>query len=230
MNHRTLLIAIAASGALLLSACAATPTGTTGGSPAGGATTSPAAATAADTPVTSPTEAATAADTAAPTAADTGAAPSGTAALPSLNPHGAPELEAQLPDQIGGSPLTKESYAGAELAAQPSAASFLAVLTEVGAEPTAASFAYGTTQNRDAVGALRVIGADPEQLVQSFVRNTQQQGAAVGQATINGKQVTTVSDVLGFEGQEYVYTTGDTLFFVIAADRALAAEALNALP
>ena len=138
-------------------------------------------------------------------------------------------LEALLPSELGGSPVVKRSFSGERLAGSPAGEGFVDVLRELGVHPRAASFAFATNDDQDAIGAMRAVGASPQDLVREFVDSSKEKGAKVSQATIGGKRVTVVSKVKGLPGREYVYAQGDTVFFVVA-DENVATEALAALP
>src|SRR5690349_20871236 len=148
--------------------------------------------------------------------------------------HADPALEALLPNSLGGVALVVESQAGTALATNSAAFdAFLRSQGKTRQDFTVAS-AYAKGGLPAAVGAWRVEGGRPDALLPAFQAALQASSATsldIGPDTLAGREVTRI----GKEGQLaqgslYVFVRGDTLFFVQAAQRALAEEAMGKLP
>jgi hypothetical protein len=148
--------------------------------------------------------------------------------------HADPQLEAMLPVKLGGVVLVVESQAGTDLATDSAAFdAFLSGLGKTRADFTVAS-AYAQGGLKGAAGAWRVRGADAAALLPAFKKTVQTSSATplvAAEETVAGKKVTRIGDMGQMaRGPLYVFTRGDTLFFVQTPDPALAAEALEKLP
>jgi hypothetical protein len=171
--------------------------------------------------------------TAVPT--PTAAASSG-AALPSLNlPSNAKELEALLPDSLGGVKLVKASYKGSDfLNSANSNEEFKTWLTSVGKSLDDVSAAFGfaaSGTSGSAIFAFRVQGVDNGKLIDAFKTSAAQGSSAMTwtSANVGGKNVQQAQDP-DTKSTVYLYGTADLLFFVTTNDPAVAQEALSHLP
>lgn len=149
--------------------------------------------------------------------------------------HADPELEALLPQTLGGTALTIESQAGTELSTQSTAFdAFLQGLGKTRADFTLAS-AYSSGGGLKAeIGAWRVKGADTSLLLPGFKNAVQASSATPltqAEETIGGRAVTRIGDPGQLaQGPLYVVVRGDTLLFVQTTQPALAEEAIGKLP
>lgn len=188
----------------------------------GGASTSPTPSV----PASSPS-----ATSAEPSAA------SSESAEPSL-PSGAEDLEALIPDTIGGVTLQKLSMRGNEFAnsgsASPEAEEFL---RNLGVSPDDVSVAIGFGVSAEsgtgvAVFAFRAEGADSGRLLQTFKDATDaERDAPLAWESVNigGKQVERATDPEQ-NNRVYLYVTGDLLVFVATTNEDDAAEVLGGMP
>jgi hypothetical protein len=155
--------------------------------------------------------------------------------------HADPELEALLPETLGGVALTRESQRGSELSQQSDAlGEFLAGLGGTLDGFTLAS-AYSRSGDLEAqVGAWRIPGADSAQLMPGFIEAIQASSTTkltITDISLGGHDVTQIG-VSGqlTQGPLYAYVKGDpilktdTILFVQTPDPALALEALSAMP
>jgi len=196
-----------------LAACGGTAT-----QPPGGTAAPTSAATAEATLAETPTEAA-------------GASP--TLVLPSFQlPHNATELEALLPDTLGGVKLQKFSWTGPDFVNQNSQNTELnAFLQSLGKSLSDISAAAAFSSTFDnSMFAFRVTGVDHSVLISEF-QKAQNTGLTTPipwtPATVGGKSVVTSP---ASEGTVYVYGVSDLVFEVFAKDQATAAELLSKLP
>jgi hypothetical protein len=150
------------------------------------------------------------------------------------NRHADPALEALLPRTLGGTTLTVESQAGADLSTDSAAFdAFLKSQGKTRRDFTVAS-AYPQGGLPAAVGAWRIAGAKGEALLPAFQAAIQASSATrldIGPDELAGRRVTRI----GGEGQLtqgpiYVVARDDTLLFVQASRRELAEEAMSKLP
>lgn len=162
-------------------------------------------------------------------------------AFPSMDlPGSAPELEAILPDEIGGAEVVKFSMGGTELMADVEGSGvdpeLIAFLERLDAQPEdismAFAFSVSPTGDSAVIGAFRVAGASTDDLEREFLATMQSDAGAVAweSASVGGKDVQTSADPDTEGSSLYVYTAGDIVFFVTAADEATAAELLGPLP
>jgi hypothetical protein len=164
------------------------------------------------------------------------ATPSATAsnALPSFNlPSNAKELEALLPDTLGGVKLTKASMKGTDFVNSASSSPELkAWLNSVGKSLNDVSAAYAfdlTGTSPAAVFAFRVQGVDHTQLIDKLKTSMQSDGTVSSwtSANVGGKDV---QQAEASDGTLNVYGTADIVFFITTNNATLAAEALSHLP
>jgi nucleoid-associated protein YgaU len=203
------LALLAAAAALLVAAC--------------GASASPAASAA---PSTAPI--------ASPSPVPSGAADS---PAPSVDLHGAPDLEARLPHTVGSTELSAVSLSGdtflstGDTASQGQLRDMLSKLGRTPADLSVAEAHDPTGRLVYQLGLFRVAGADAFSLESAWIAAQQAADAnrlKVTQETIAGRQVTHLADparVVG--GDTYVVAMGDTLVLVLADDTTLVEETLG---
>jgi len=146
---------------------------------------------------------------------------------------GAGDLDAILPDEVGGIPLTYESASGdAVFGSEGITPEAQAFFDRTGADASDIAFAFGFGVD-DAGGyvtifAFQVSGVPEDQLLAEFRTSFEEEGAMTfTEGTAAGKDVL-ISDV---EGQtSYIYARGDVVFMVSASTPELTDEALSALP
>ncbi len=150
-----------------------------------------------------------------------------------------PALEARLPGTLNGVTLTKLSFKGPSIVANPNAVGSAELLTVLAAahktpEDLSEAFASDSAGNlKVSLGAIRIAGADGGATLAAFVSANEKRLPAMtsSQAAIGGKAVTVTSNPSEpIIGLTYAYAQGDTLFFVTTPDVALAAAALQAMP
>ena len=158
-------------------------------------------------------------------------------ALPSL-PSGAEDLEALIPDTIGGVALQKLSMRGNAFAnsggASAEAEEFLRTLG-VSPEDVSVAIGFGLSTDTDsgvAVFVFRAEGADSDRLLQAFKdatdaeRETPLEWESVN---IGGKQVERAADPEQ-NNRVYLYVKDDLLAFVATTNEDDEAEVLGGMP
>lgn len=256
--RRTTTLALGAALAAMMGACSGSPAGTPLAATPSGAVTSESASAPAGVASASPTDAPSTSVSpslaselpstslqpsfsigGSPGASGSIAVPSFSLAIPTF--HGAADLEAMLPEEIGGVRLNRQSMGG-ETIQQLSGSSGGETLTQfvqkLGKQPSDLSAAFASdAAGKLTVTALRVAGANQDQLLQEFKKTTQEQATkansqvTLADATVGGKSVTTITRAAtATTGSQYVYAKGDTLFQVATTDAALAEQALSKLP
>ena len=202
-NRRTSIVVLAA--ALTMAGCG----GSSASAPAGGATPSP--------------------------APDSSSGPASPAPSPSSNlvvPHADPELEALLPSEFEGRPLTKLSVDPITSATGGEAIAALA--KEVGDGSGNFSLAYASNPGDPSFNliALRAPGAESVALAEGFaallIQDTR--GAEAEQVNLAGKGVTHVTAPGNAIGDAWFYAKGDTVFAVQAGSPEKAEALLMVLP
>lgn len=124
------------------------------------------------------------------------------------------ELEALLPNEIGGEAVDKGSMSGGDLIGDGTGTENIqAILTQFGKTPADLSVAFG-----DAAGVnfliYRVRGIDANALFQAFLTIVNTDGTTVSDANVGGKSV---KKLLTANGEtSYIYASGDVLFTVEA--------------
>jgi hypothetical protein len=158
-------------------------------------------------------------------------------ALPSL-PSGAADLEALIPDTIGGVALQKLSMQGNEFANSGGASAEVEdFLRNLGVSPDDVSVAIGFGLSTDsgsgvAVFVFRAEGADSGRLLQAFKDATDAERDAPLQwesANVGGKDVQRATDPEQ-DNRVYLYVNGDMLVFVATTKEDDAAEVLGGMP
>lgn len=155
--------------------------------------------------------------------------------LPSIDLNGDPELAGRFPDTVGGQPLQLQSLSGDAFAAAGPDPVFDEFLDAVDAEASDVSVAFGGALIGDeavTAGAFRVRGAAEDDLEREFIAASEGAGDVpeLTPETIGGKDVWTAVDETGETAvQVYVYTSGDTLYFLTGPLEHVT-ELLEALP
>lgn len=182
-------VALLAGAVLLVAACGSTgtPTGGPGTTPAAGVTPAP--------------------------AGSEGAAFS--FAMPSFTSD--PELEALLPDEIGGAATEKLSMSGTDLIGEGSGQDLAVILTQFGKQPSDLSAGLAGAAGIDII-AYRVQGIDANALFQAFLQLIGNEDNVVSDANLGGKSIKKIVTIEG--DTSYVYASGDVLFIVEAIDEA----------
>lgn len=163
------------------------------------------------------------------------------AALPSIDlPSSAPELEAALPDEVGGITLQKFSMVGSEfMSTGGDNQEFTDFLGRMDAQPedVSVAFAFGADPADPNVAisvfAFRVAGSSTDQLTDELRTSLEGEGSAANltETTVAGKQVFVgESTDESTPGQVYLYGVGDIVFFIAAPDEGQATEVLEQLP
>jgi len=161
----------------------------------------------------------------------------GAEASPSASPdEPAPELIALLPAEAGGTALTRDSAAGADVLGDDSVSRALAAaLRSLGAtvDDLRVAQSYDETGTLDLyLLAFRVSGVSGGALEPVILRtwlSASEDGVTTKTATVGGKEITTVD--YGDEGSmAYVHTTAEAVVILQTADAALAAEVVAGLP
>ena len=151
---------------------------------------------------------------------------------------GAGDLDAVLPDEVGGITIEYESASGEEVLGEDGmTAEMRSLLEAVGADESDLSSAIGVGVDADAgsfisIVALRVSGADETRLRDEFRRTIQEENEEmeITEDNVAGKDVLTLTDPDSGQSGGYLYVQGDILFLVGATPESLAEEALEQLP
>jgi hypothetical protein len=157
-------------------------------------------------------------------------------ALPSL-PSSAKDLEALIPDEIGGITLLKFSMQGDEFVSSGGATDETQQFLEglgVATDDVAVAAGIGSSTDTGAivVFVFRADGAGTDRLLTVFKQalDSDRDAALEWEAvSVGGKQVQRANDSEQ-EGMVYLYAQGDVLFYLAANREEDAAEALEALP
>jgi hypothetical protein len=161
----------------------------------------------------------------------------GESAGPSL-PSGAAELEALIPDEVGGVTLQKLSMRGTEFANSGSATEEAQdFLRRLGVDTEDVSVAVGFGASPDGASTVAVFifkaeGADSGRLRETFkaaMDAEQDQPLQWESVTVGGKQVERAVAPQN-NGQVNIYVAGDTLYFVATTHEEDAADILGGLP
>ena len=150
-------------------------------------------------------------------------------------PSEVPDLEAMLPDQIGGEETQKVSMTGGSLIGTSGAdPTFTDFVERLGAEPDDVAVAYAfTTQGTVQAFAYRVVGAETAILLdelQASVDTEQEAEVAWEEATVGNKAVRRGTAEDATDAAIYLYGLDDTAFIIVTDDPQLAAEVATALP
>lgn len=161
---------------------------------------------------------------------------SGGGILPSFAEGAVAELEALIPDTVGGVTMSKTSTQGNDyLVSSGADPAIVQFLQDLGVSPSDVSMAVGTGFSADSstgvvILVFRAAGADSARLVSAFKAATDADSSsplAWSSTTLGGKQVEQADN----GGQTtYLYVKGDVLFFISATDTTFAEEILSGLP
>jgi hypothetical protein len=164
----------------------------------------------------------------------------GSFAIPSVSfPSEDKDLESKLPSTLNGVALTKYSVKGSESFDQNDSASqeLSTCLGTVGKTPNDFSAAFAgdlSGQLSIQIAAFRAAGADGGKLLSCLVDASKKDApdAQVTQSSVGGKNVTVVNDpsTAADQGLVYLYSNGDTIYFVQTTDANLAGSALQEMP
>lgn len=187
----------------------------------------PASQSPSDEPTPSPSEA-------APSASE-----SSDITLPSFSEGVVAELEALIPDEIGGVTMQRASMRGDQFLTSgqvdDTTAKFLA---DLGVAPEDVSMAFGFGFNADftsgaAMFVFRAEGSSEDRLLAVFKesmdtdRETPLEWTTV---TVAGHQVESATDATADDQAMFLYAKGDLLFFISTTDPAAAEEVIAGLP
>jgi hypothetical protein len=151
----------------------------------------------------------------------------------SADRHAAPNLEALLPQTLGGVALTIESQAGTDLMTNNAAFdTFLKTLGKTRADFSLAS-AYAPGGLKAAAGVWYVAGANPGDLITAFKAALQASSnvpLTIADETVAGHAVTRIGAPGELaQGPLYAFARPDMILFVQTPEPALAEEAIGKL-
>jgi hypothetical protein len=155
---------------------------------------------------------------------------------PSLTAGAVADLEALIPNSVGGLTITKQSVQTSEFLTAPgSDPAAVKFVQDLQVSPSDISIATGSGNSADFtkfvfVFVIRAQGADSDRLISAFKTATSTGEASPlewSSATVAGKAVETAG---GDTGTNYIYAKGDVLFWLIASDAALAEQFIGLLP
>jgi hypothetical protein len=155
---------------------------------------------------------------------------------PSLTAGAVADLEALIPNSVGGLTITKQSVQTSEFLTAPgSDPAAVKFVEDLGVSPSDISIATGSGNSADYtkfvfVFVIRAQGADSDRLISAFKTATSTGEASPlewSSATVAGKAVETAG---GDTGTNYIYAKGDILFWLIASDATLAEQFIGLLP
>jgi hypothetical protein len=151
-----------------------------------------------------------------------------------------PALEALLPAKVGDVPLERLSLRGADfyaLGTDDTRSQLDAMLTALGktvADLTVADAGDPSGRTVLEIGAFRVSGAKPAQLLSEWVASNQASSPGnitVSNETVDGRRLTKLVDRTRDVGATTrAYAKGDIIFLIGADDPALVSAALAQLP
>jgi hypothetical protein len=154
-------------------------------------------------------------------------------------PEDAVELARVLPDVIDGRSARKRAYEGEELLSGETDViagdGLLAFIERVGARAESILFAHAVVLGAGgtvAVTAYRLEGESEEVLTAEYqlVMDTPEAAVQWSEQSFGGKEVLTAVDPDISGNVMYLYTTGDLIFLVSAANPEVAAAILESLP
>jgi hypothetical protein len=156
---------------------------------------------------------------------------------PTANVHAAPELEARLPDSIGGVPMSKFSMGGVDFMAGGSASGqsqlkeLLQQLGKTDADLLVADTYDPTGASTDQAAIFQVKGADPTKLLdlwvaaQTAITNDK---TRVSNVTVDGRQLTRLEDFTSEPSRvTYAWSSGDLIVLVAASTDAVLHELVS---
>jgi hypothetical protein len=170
---------------------------------------------------------------AAPPSAAAGSAAEPSTAQPSIAtpsfvlPSAAKDVEALLPDQICGMKAVKSSISGEQVMTSADE-DFKAILQALGKRASDVTVTSAVALNTGcSAGILRIMGADPGLLEQTYLAQQEKSGHTYTQKTVGGRNVY-FADSTG--GLTYVSFHGDAMIFTVTQDEASAAAIIQQLP
>jgi len=165
-------------------------------------------------------------------------------AFPSFETNADPALAARFPAQVGGQPVTGvQTFRFMDFltlfgSADPTRTSeFTQAMTSIGVDPNTLTEGEATASvngNDVQFSAIHTVGVDANRFIQampqlSVLFSPEDQPPTLGQATIGGKNVTTLTDPSTGD-VSYLYANGDVVWSVNSADQAEVEAVLSALP
>jgi hypothetical protein len=164
-----------------------------------------------------------------------GTGPSGGLPIPGLNAD--PALEAQLPSVVRGVTLQKLSFRGSDFMSFAGGEDndLKNMFERLGTSPQnmSVALALDTTEQLGAqTFAFKLAGTDANRLLQELVNSARAENkdVVIGQVTLGGKSVTTITNPASTEGVIYAYAKGDTVFAVQATNQQIANEIVGQMP
>lgn len=158
---------------------------------------------------------------------------SGTASTDPL-PHEDPALEARLPREVDGKPLTVFSIGPVAAAGNPGAAPIKDLAREIGDGTGSFGLAFASDPTSPTFNffALRIPGADSDELVERYGALTLEDttGGTLENVTLGDSDVVHVTSPGNPIGDVWFFATGDTLFGIQARTAERAEELLGLLP
>jgi hypothetical protein len=161
--------------------------------------------------------------------------PAATGGLQSIDTssfHADQDLEALMPKDIGGEPVTVLSMTGDAFLIQGSSPEFEAALAALGKTAADLSVAFGGN-TKITIIAFQVDGAPADQILNAlFTAYQQSTQATVTDVTISGKAVKKITPASTAESLSYIYAVRDVVFSVggTALTEALLNETFQKLP
>lgn len=150
--------------------------------------------------------------------------------FPTASFHGDVDLEAMVPDEIGGEKITTLSMTGEQfMGAGGGDDEFAAIITGLGKQPKDLSVAFGRT-SKISIIAFQVDGV-PGSLILDAFKNASTDGATLTDASFGGKSIEKVTPA-DSSAVSYVYAIQDVVFVVTgtALTDALLNEVFSKLP
>ena len=176
----------------------------------------------------------------APPAASPAASGGQASASPTPNVHVAPELEARLPDSIGGVPMSKFSMGGADFMAggstsgQAQLESMLQQLGRTDADLLVADTYDPTGASAEQAAIFEVKGADPARLLGLWVAaqtTITHDETRVSNVVVDGRHLTRLEDFTSEPSRvTYAWSSGDSIVIVAASTDAVLKELLAKIP
>jgi hypothetical protein len=170
--------------------------------------------------------------------------PGGSIAIPTFDTNADPALAARFPTQVAGQPVTNVqtvrfmdflTLLGSSDPAQATA--FTQAMASIGVDPRTLTEGTGMATVNDSTvpfEAIHTPGVDANRFIQvmpqlSVLFSPEDQPPTLGQATIGGKNVTTLTDPSTGD-VSYLYANGDVVWSVNSSDQAEVEAVLAALP
>lgn len=159
--------------------------------------------------------------------------------LPSFPQGEVAELEALIPDEIGGATMQKFSMRGDQFLTSGQEDEITATfLADLGVSPDDVAIAFGFGFGADfssgaAMFVFRADGASEDRLLQVFKSSMDQDRDVPLEwttVTIAGHQVESATDAEADDQAMYLYARGELLYFVSTTDPAAAEEVIAGLP